>query len=54
LLYNLAVGLIGAVVGGLLLRSLNVAIPAGTAGDLLSAIIGALVFLAVWRAIRRA
>ena len=54
LLHNLAIGLIGAVVGGVLLRSLNVAIPAGTAGDLLSAIVGALVFLAIWRAIRRA
>lgn len=53
LLYNLVIGLIGAVVGGWLLRALNVAIPAGTAGDLLSAIIGALVFLAVWRLIRR-
>jgi len=46
-------GLIGAVVGGWLLRTLNVAIPAGTAGDLLSAIVGAIVFLAIWRLIRR-
>jgi uncharacterized membrane protein YeaQ/YmgE (transglycosylase-associated protein family) len=53
LLYNLVIGLIGAVIGGWLLRALNVPIPAGTAGDLLSAIIGALVFLAVWRLIRR-
>ena len=53
LLYNLVIGLIGAVVGGWLLRALNVAIPAGTAGDLLSAIVGALVFLAIWRLIRR-
>ena len=53
LLYNLAIGLIGAVIGGWLLRALNVPIPAGTAGDLLSAIIGALVFLAIWRLIRR-
>ena len=53
LLYNLVIGLIGAVVGGWLLRALNVAIPAGTAGDLLSAIIGAIVFLAIWRLIRR-
>ena len=53
LVYNLVIGLIGAVVGGWLLRALNVAIPAGTAGDLLSAIIGAIVFLAIWRLIRR-
>jgi uncharacterized membrane protein YeaQ/YmgE (transglycosylase-associated protein family) len=53
LLYNLAIGLIGALVGGFLLRQLGVPIPAGTAGDLLSAIVGALVFLAIWRLIRR-
>jgi uncharacterized membrane protein YeaQ/YmgE (transglycosylase-associated protein family) len=53
LLYNLAIGLFGAVVGGWLLRALNVAIPAGTAGDLLSAIVGAIVFLGIWRLIRR-
>ena len=30
-----------------------VGVPAGTAGDLLSAIVGALVFLGIWRLIRR-
>ena len=53
LLYNLAIGLIGAVVGGWLLRALIVQTPAATAGDLLSAIVGAIVFLGIWRLIRR-
>ncbi|HZS64814.1 MAG TPA: GlsB/YeaQ/YmgE family stress response membrane protein [Xanthobacteraceae bacterium] len=53
LLYNLAVGLVGAVVGGLIFNSLNI-FPAGFIGALVSATIGAIVFLLIWRAIRRA
>ena len=53
LLYNLAVGLVGAVVGGLIFSSLNI-FPVGFIGELVSATIGAIVFLLIWRAIRRA
>jgi uncharacterized membrane protein YeaQ/YmgE (transglycosylase-associated protein family) len=53
LLYNLAVGLVGAVVGGLIFNSLRI-FPAGFIGALVSATVGAIVFLLVWRAIKRA
>ena len=53
LLYNLAVGLVGAIVGGLIFGSLQIA-AVGFVGDLISATVGAVVFLLIWRAIRRA
>jgi uncharacterized membrane protein YeaQ/YmgE (transglycosylase-associated protein family) len=53
LLYNLAVGLVGAIVGGLIFDSLRI-FPMGFIGALVSATIGAVVFLLIWRAIRRA
>jgi uncharacterized membrane protein YeaQ/YmgE (transglycosylase-associated protein family) len=53
LLHNLAVGLIGAIVGGLIFFSLHI-IPEGLVGALVSATVGAIVFLLIWRAIRRA
>jgi uncharacterized membrane protein YeaQ/YmgE (transglycosylase-associated protein family) len=53
LLYNLAVGLVGAVVGGLIFNSLHI-FPAGFIGALVSATVGAIVFLVVWRAIKQA
>lgn len=53
LLYNLAVGLVGAIVGGLIFGSLNI-MPVGFVGELVSATVGAVVFLLIWRAIRRA
>ncbi|HZD91802.1 MAG TPA: GlsB/YeaQ/YmgE family stress response membrane protein [Pseudolabrys sp.] len=53
LFFNLAVGLIGAIVGGLIFDSLHI-FPAGFIGALVSATVGAIVFLLVWRAIRRA
>ena len=53
LLYNLAVGLIGAVIGGFIFSSLAI-VPTGFVGALVSATIGAIVFLLIWRAIRRA
>ncbi len=53
LLYNLAVGLVGAIVGGLIFDSLHI-IPEGFVGALVSATVGAVVFLLIWRAIRRA
>jgi uncharacterized membrane protein YeaQ/YmgE (transglycosylase-associated protein family) len=53
LLHNLAVGLVGAIVGGLIFGSLNI-MPVGFVGALVSATIGAVVFLLIWRAIKRA
>ncbi len=53
LLYNLAIGLVGAIVGGLIFGSLNI-MPVGFLGELISATVGAIVFLLIWRAIRRA
>jgi uncharacterized membrane protein YeaQ/YmgE (transglycosylase-associated protein family) len=53
LLYNLAVGLVGAIVGGLIFSSLHI-IPEGFVGALVSATVGAVVFLLIWRGIRRA
>ena len=53
LLYNLAVGLVGAIVGGFIFDSLHI-IPAGFVGTLVSATVGAVVFLLIWRAIKRA
>jgi uncharacterized membrane protein YeaQ/YmgE (transglycosylase-associated protein family) len=53
LLHNLAVGLVGAIVGGLIFSSLHI-IPEGFVGALVSATVGAVVFLLIWRAIRRA
>ena len=54
LLHNLAVGLIGAIVGGFLFQKLNVAVAQDFWGSLITAVIGAIIFLAIWRAIRRA
>jgi uncharacterized membrane protein YeaQ/YmgE (transglycosylase-associated protein family) len=50
---NIAVGLIGAIVGGLIFDSLHI-VPEGFVGALVSATVGAVVFLLIWRAIRRA
>jgi uncharacterized membrane protein YeaQ/YmgE (transglycosylase-associated protein family) len=51
---NLAVGLIGAIVAGAILPRLHIFIAPDFLGNLISATIGAVVFLFVWRAIRRA
>ncbi|HZP70474.1 MAG TPA: GlsB/YeaQ/YmgE family stress response membrane protein [Pseudolabrys sp.] len=53
LLHNLAVGLVGAIVGGVLFAQLGLAVKPGFLGELISATIGAIVFLLIWRAIRR-
>ena len=50
---NIAVGLVGAIVGGLIFDSLRI-FPQGFIGALVSATVGAVVFLLIWRAIRRA
>ena len=54
LLYNLAVGLVGAIVGGFLFEKLNLVVMPNFWGNLITATIGAIIFLMIWRAIRRA
>jgi uncharacterized membrane protein YeaQ/YmgE (transglycosylase-associated protein family) len=52
--HNLAVGLIGAMVGGFLFGKLNLAVTQDFWGSLITATVGAVIFLAIWRAIRNA
>jgi uncharacterized membrane protein YeaQ/YmgE (transglycosylase-associated protein family) len=54
LLYNLAVGLVGAIVGGFLFEKLRLEVVPDFGGTLITATIGAIVFLLIWRAIRKA
>ena len=54
ILHNLAVGLVGAIVGGLVFTNLGVQVAPNFFGSLITATIGAVVFLLIWRAIRRA
>ncbi len=54
LLHNLAVGLVGAIVGGFLFEKLNLHVMPDFWGNLITATIGAVVFLLIWRAIRSA
>jgi uncharacterized membrane protein YeaQ/YmgE (transglycosylase-associated protein family) len=54
LIRNLIVGLIGALVGGFLFEKLNVAVVQDFWGNLITATVGAVVFLLIWQAIRRA
>ena len=54
LLGNLAVGLIGAIVAGAILPRLGILIRADFIGNVISATIGAIIFLFIWRAIRSA
>lgn len=51
---NIAVGLVGAIVGGFLFEKLNLHVMPDFWGNLITATIGAIVFLGIWRAIRRA
>jgi uncharacterized membrane protein YeaQ/YmgE (transglycosylase-associated protein family) len=51
---NIAVGLIGAIVGGFLFEKLNLHVMPDFWGNLITATIGAIIFLLIWRAIRRA
>ena len=51
---NLAVGLIGAIVGGFLFEKLNLQVMPDFWGNLITATIGAIIFLGIWRAIRSA
>ena len=54
LLRNIAIGLIGAVVGGFLARQLGIEVMPSFWAELLTAIVGAVILLALWQAIRRA
>ncbi|MGH6727134.1 MAG: GlsB/YeaQ/YmgE family stress response membrane protein [Pseudolabrys sp.] len=54
ILGNIAVGLVGAVVGGFLFSRLHIVVEPGFGGGLITATIGAVIFLAIWRAIRQA
>ncbi len=51
---NIAVGLVGAIVGGFLFSKLQLEVMPDFWGNLITATIGAVVFLLIWRAIRRA
>ncbi len=51
---NIAVGLIGAIFGGFLFEKLNLHVMPDFWGNLITATIGAVLFLLIWRAIRRA
>jgi uncharacterized membrane protein YeaQ/YmgE (transglycosylase-associated protein family) len=54
LLRNLAVGLVGSMVGGFLARKLGIQVVPDFWGELITAIVGAVIFLLVWQAVRRA
>ena len=54
LLRNLAVGLVGAILGGFLFDRLGIQPMSSFFGSLVTATIGAIVFLLIWQAIRRA
>ena len=49
---NIAVGLVGAIFGGFLFEKLNLVVMLDFWGNLITATIGAIVFLLIWRAIR--
>ncbi|MBX6328624.1 MAG: GlsB/YeaQ/YmgE family stress response membrane protein [Pseudolabrys sp.] len=51
---NTAVGLMGAIVGGFLFRKLGLNVMPDVWGNLITATVGAIIFLLVWRAIRNA
>jgi uncharacterized membrane protein YeaQ/YmgE (transglycosylase-associated protein family) len=54
LFHNLAVGLVGGIFGGFLFSKLHLEVVPDFWGNLITATIGAIVFLLIWRAIRRA
>jgi uncharacterized membrane protein YeaQ/YmgE (transglycosylase-associated protein family) len=53
LLRNLAVGLVGAILGGFMFDRLGIQVMPSFFGGLVTATIGAIVFLLIWQAIRR-
>ena len=54
ILRNLIIGLIGSLFGGFLFTKLGLHVMPDFWGELITATIGAVVFLALWQAIRRA
>jgi uncharacterized membrane protein YeaQ/YmgE (transglycosylase-associated protein family) len=54
LLRNLAIGLVGAILGGFLATKLGLQVVPDFWGQLITATVGAVIFLFVWQAIRRA
>ncbi|CAN0378265.1 unnamed protein product [Phaeothamnion confervicola] len=54
LLRNIAVGLIGAVLGGLLASKLGIQVVPDFLGELITAVAGAVILLFILQAIRRA
>lgn len=52
-MHNLAVGLVGAVVGGLLFRHISTDQYPSFFGSLLTSTVGAIILLVIWRVIRR-
>jgi uncharacterized membrane protein YeaQ/YmgE (transglycosylase-associated protein family) len=53
-LRNLIIGLVGSLFGGFLFTKLGLHVMPDFWGELITATIGAVVFLALWQAIRRA
>ena len=51
---NLVVGLVGSLVGGFLARKLGIQVVPDFWGELITAIVGAVIFLLFWQAVRRA
>jgi uncharacterized membrane protein YeaQ/YmgE (transglycosylase-associated protein family) len=54
LMRNLAVGLVGAMLGGFLFTRLGIYVVPDFWGELVMATIGAIVFLFIWQAVRSA
>jgi uncharacterized membrane protein YeaQ/YmgE (transglycosylase-associated protein family) len=54
LIRNLVVGLIGSLFGGFLFGKLGIHVVPDFWGELITATIGAVIFLVLWQAIRRA
>lgn len=54
LIRNLIIGLIGSLVGGFLATKLDIHVVPDFWGELITATLGAVVFLFIWQAIRRA
>jgi uncharacterized membrane protein YeaQ/YmgE (transglycosylase-associated protein family) len=53
-LRNLVVGLVDALLGGFLASQLSIQVVPDFWGELITATVGAVIFLLVWQAIRRA
>jgi uncharacterized membrane protein YeaQ/YmgE (transglycosylase-associated protein family) len=54
LIRNLAIGLVGAILGGFLFDKLGIRMVPDFWGELITATIGAILFLLIWQAIRKA